>query len=170
MAKNMITWINLCIYGVPPAPVYKGMEEGERAGPYGAPWRSPTPTGSRTPSLPYWSRRGEGRREGGRKGGGAAPLLVQFGLKGEGARGLPWPPLSLSTKAHRGPLVPPGVPITLQHSGFLRNHPEHFRCPNIVVQYINLHVSTIARLPVMFVITSGTPNNLRYIKTYKLII
>ena len=65
---------------------------------------------------------------------------------------------------------PGGVPVTLRLSGFLRNHPEHFRCPNIAVQYINLYVSTISRLLVMSVITSGTPNNLRYIKTYKLII
>ena len=35
--KITITKINLCVYGVPPAPVYKGVEEG-RAGPlYGAP-------------------------------------------------------------------------------------------------------------------------------------
>ena len=33
--------------------------------------------------------------------GGAAPLLVQFGPEGEGARGPPWPPLSLSTRAHK---------------------------------------------------------------------
>ena len=32
------TIVNLCDYGVPPSPVYKGMEE-ERAGPlYGAPY------------------------------------------------------------------------------------------------------------------------------------
>ena len=48
--------------------------------------------------------------------------------------------------------------------------PEHFRYPNIGFQYINLHVSTISRLLVMSVITSGTSNNLWYIKTYKLII
>ena len=37
-AKRTILEINLCVYGVPPAPVYKGVEE-ERAGPlYGAPW------------------------------------------------------------------------------------------------------------------------------------
>ena len=60
-----------------------------------------------------------------------------------------------------------GVPVTLRLSGFLRNHPEHFRCPNIVVQYINLYVSAILRLLVMPVITSGTPNNLQYIKTQK---
>src|SRR3954468_23553746 len=41
---------------------------------------------------------------------------------------------------------PGGVPVTLRHSGFLRNHSEPFRCPNIVVQYINLYVSTILRL------------------------
>ena len=86
------------------------------------------------------------------------PLLVQFGLKEEGARGLPWQPLSLSTKAHLGPLVPRGVPVTLRHSGFLRNHPKHFRCTNIVVQYINLYVSAILRLLVKSVITSGTLN------------
>ena len=29
--------INLCVYGVPPPPVYKGVEEGERASLLGAP-------------------------------------------------------------------------------------------------------------------------------------
>ena len=29
--------INLCVYGVPPSPVYKGVEEGEEAGLLGAP-------------------------------------------------------------------------------------------------------------------------------------
>ena len=57
----------------------------------------------------------EERKEGGereKEKGGAAPLLVQFGLKGQGGHGLPWPPLSLSTKAHLGPLVPRGGPVT----------------------------------------------------------
>ena len=107
---------------------------------------------------------GEGKEKGGRR-----PLLVQFGLKEEGACGLPRPPLSLSTKAHLGPLVPRGVPVTLRHSGFFRNHPEHFRCPNLAVQYINIYASTISRLLVMCVITSETPNKLWYIKIYKLI-
>ena len=62
-----------------------------------------------------------------------------------------------------------GVPVTLRYSGFLRNHPKHFRCPNIAVQYIDLYVSTISRLLVMSVIIFGTPNNIRYIKIYKLI-
>ena len=29
--------INLCVYGLPPSSVYKGVEEGERAGLLGAP-------------------------------------------------------------------------------------------------------------------------------------
>ena len=58
---------------------------------------------------------------------------------------------------------PSGTPVLSETS------PEHFRCPNIVVQYINLYVSTISRLLVMSVIISGTPNNLWYIKIYKLI-
>ena len=84
-AKNMITWINLCL-GVPPAPVYKGSRGGGRPALYGAPRRSPPPSRSRTPT-----RRGKevGReRERGRRpppspspirtrgGGGARPLLA----------------------------------------------------------------------------------------------
>ena len=155
---------------VPPAPVYKGAR-GEAGRPLGAPRRrSPPPSRSRTPLFPTPTRRGKGRGRGRRKGGRRPPLLVQFGPEGEGARGPPWPPLSLSTRAHKAHYFSRGVPVTLRHSGFLRNHPEHFRCPNIVVQYIDLYVSTISRLLVMSVITSGTPNKLRYIKTYKLII
>ena len=41
---------------------------------------------------------GEGEG-GGREEGRGPPLLVQFGLEEEGARGLPWPPLLFSTKA-----------------------------------------------------------------------
>ena len=47
-----------------------------------------------SPPFPCPSRRG-GRRE--EKGGRRPSLLVQFGLGGEGARGLPWPPLLFST-------------------------------------------------------------------------
>ena len=44
---------------------------------------------------------GLGEKEGGEReeGKGGAPLLVQFGPEGEGARGLPWSPLYLSTMA-----------------------------------------------------------------------
>ena len=50
------------------------------------------------PSLVGLGQKEGGEREEGK--GGAAPFLVQFILEGEGARGLPWLPLSLSTKAH----------------------------------------------------------------------
>ena len=98
---NRSTYQLVCLE-VPPAPVYKG-GRGRCGRPYGCAWRSPTPTGSRTPPSCLV---GIGRRKGERGKGGAAPLLVQFRLEGEGARGLPWPPLLFSTKAHGGPLNP----------------------------------------------------------------
>ena len=53
------------------------------------------PTGSSNP-LSFLVQVGEG--EGRERGEGAPPfLLVQFGLGGEGARGLPWQPLLFST-------------------------------------------------------------------------
>ena len=99
------------------------------------------------------------------------PLLVQFRLEGEGCAACPgWPSHSPLRPMCPISLRGGGGPVTLRHSGFLRNHPEHFRCPNIVVQYIDLYFSTISRLLVMSVIISGTPNYLRYITTQKLII
>ena len=102
--------------------------------------------------------------------GSRPPLLVQFGPGGGGARptfGCP----SLSPLRPIWPITSPGgVPVTLRLSGFLRNHPEHFRCPNTIVLYMNLYLSIISRLLVMSVISSGTPNNLRFIKSHKLII
>ena len=91
--------INLCVYGVPPAPVYKGVEEGE-----GRPslWRALGESyshRSRIPPflvqlgvLPCSRSRKQGR--------GAAPPLVQFGLLMGG--GAPSPGLlpSLSPQAH----------------------------------------------------------------------
>ena len=52
-----------------------------------------------------------GGKEGGEgegKGGAAPPLLVQFGPEGEGARGPPWPPLSLSPLGPTRPITSPG--------------------------------------------------------------
>jgi hypothetical protein len=59
---------------------------------------------------------------------------------------------------------PSGTPINI------RNLPELFRRPNTIFQYINLYLSDIPRLLVMSVISFGTLNYLRYIKTHKLII
>ena len=39
--------------------------------------------------------------------------------------------------------------------------PGHFRCPNTIILYMNLYLSTISRLLVMSLTSSGTPNNLR---------
>ena len=46
-------------------------------------------------------------------------------------------------KAH---YFPRRIPVTLRYSEKYPNHSEPFRCPNIVVQYIDLYVSTISRL------------------------
>ena len=91
----------LCLE-VPPAPVYKGargegatgQEEARQGGVLIPPGVGPPPF------LVQVGEGKEGREERKEGKGGAAPLLVQFGLEGEGARGLPWPPLLFSTKAH----------------------------------------------------------------------
>ena len=116
---------------------------------------------------PFLFQLGEGR-EGGRgekERGGAAPSLVQFGLAmGGGGRPSLEVLLSFPIWPIKGHYFPRRIPVTLRYSEKYPNHSEPFRSPNIVVQYINVHVSTILRLLVMSVITSGTPNKLRYIK------
>ena len=103
--------------GAPLPPYIKDQGGGGGRPGGGVPRRSPIPTRSRTPSLPCWIRR-RGKEEGERKERGAPPpLLVQFGLEGEGARGLPWPPLLFSTKAHVGPLNPRGGSGNPRYSG-----------------------------------------------------
>ena len=91
--------INCCVSRVPPAPVYKG-ERGEvQPARRGRARRSPTPTGSRTPSLFLVGLGEEGERGGGDEGKGGGrrpPLLVLFGLGG-GARG---PALAASPLFH----------------------------------------------------------------------
>ena len=66
-----------------------------------------------------------GEKEGGEREerGAPPPFLVQFGLEGDGARGLPWPPLPLSTKAHEAHYTPQGVPVTPRYSGIRPNLP-----------------------------------------------
>jgi len=69
--------INLCVYGVPPSPVYKGVEEGE-----GRPslWRALggvlLPPGVGLP--PFLVGIGEGRGGGEEGKGGAAPLSLSY--------------------------------------------------------------------------------------------
>ena len=153
--------------GVPLASVYKGGEEGRPAGPRGAPMWSParTPSPSRSPPR---GREGEGRR--GRRGGkgGRPPSPIRFGLGGR-APCLVLPPL-FHHLAHEAQYFFPHIPVTPRYPRKYPNHSEPFRCPNIVVQYIDLYVSAISRLLVMSPISPGTPNYLRYIKSHKLII
>ena len=79
-------------------------------------------------------------------GGGAATLaaLLSFPLR--------------PMKAHyfRG-----GGSGNLSNPKNTRITPKPFRCLNIIVQYINLYLSTISRLLFMSVISSGAPNKLR---------
>src|SRR3954464_3206843 len=96
-----------------------------------------------------------GREEGRERG--AAPQIpcpIRTGL-GRGARHL----LVLPTKAHQGPLLLPRIPVSPRYLRQSPNPSAPFRCPNIVVQYIVLYVSTISRLLVMSPISSGTPNS-----------
>ena len=91
----------LPILGCPLPPYIKEQGGGRPALGRAKEGRNPPPSRSRIP--PFLVLLGGGRKEGGEgegKGGAAPPLLVQFRPEGEGARGPPWPPLSLPTKAH----------------------------------------------------------------------
>ena len=81
----------LVCLGVPPAPVYKGARGGGRPAPIGAP-------GGVLLLVGVGLLLGGGKKWGGRgKGGRRTPLLVQFGPRGEEARG---PPLAAPLSLH----------------------------------------------------------------------
>ena len=66
--------INLCVYGVPPSPIYKGVEEGE--GPalsMARPRGVLLPPGVGFPPFPTWSRRGREAGVGEKERGAATP-------------------------------------------------------------------------------------------------
>src|SRR3954463_6279606 len=99
------TWLNnqLVCSRVPPPHIYKGAR-GRPADPL---WRAPKRgilLGLQV--LVGFHQKGERGKEGKGEGEGKGgpPLPCPIRTQGGGARGLPWPPLSLSTKAHRGPL------------------------------------------------------------------
>ena len=127
--------------------------------------RSPTPSGSRIPlPNPSWNRiRGGGKRE-----RGAGPLSLSYSDQGRGGgRGPSWAAPSVFHYGLYGPYLSPGgsgnpsrTPVCTRYT------PEPFRCLNTTFQYINLYLSTISRLLVMSVTSSGTPNKLRFIKTH----
>ena len=117
--------INCCVYGVPPAPFIKEQGRERRPARRRRARRSPTPTGSRTPSLPCWNRR-RGEEEAGPRRG-RAKCGVLLGLpspcripppiwnrkrgreKGEGRNGAPPFPSPIRTRPRggvRSPLRP----------------------------------------------------------------
>src|SRR3954463_8657771 len=102
-------------------------------------------------------RKGEGSGGEGKVAGPLFPSPIR--TRGKGGRRSPLALSSLPTKAHQGPLLLPRIPVTPRYLRKYPNHSEPFRCPNIVVQYIDLYVSTISRLLVMSPISSGTPNS-----------
>ena len=141
-----------------PLPTY--IKEGRPAGPRGAPsGGSPTRTPSPSRLPPSFQRRGGKGKEGRgrRKRWGR---VSNSDWVGGGARHLLWH-ASLSPLWPMRPNNPRGVPVTSRYSKNTRITPELFRCPNITFQYINLYLSTISRLLVMSVFSSGTPNKLR---------
>ena len=163
MAKRSIDQL-LCLWGAP-APVYKGAR-GEAAGLGGGCTKGGVllPPGVGLP--PFLVQVGEGKegedkeKEGeGGKGGKRArpPSPIRFGLGGSRAL----PPL-FHHLAHEAQYFFPRIPVTPRYSEKYPNHLE----PNIVIQYIDLYVSTISRLLVISLISSGTPNYLRYIKSH----
>ena len=107
-------------------------------------------------------RKGEGSGGEGKVAGPLFPSTIR--TRGEGG-GRSRPFLLFPLKPIKAQYFSRRIHVTLRYSEKYPNHSEPFRCPNIVVQYIDLYVSTILRLLVMSVITSGTPNYLRYIKT-----
>ena len=84
-----------------------------RPAPRGAPRGVLLPPGVGLPPLALLEK--EGGRE--KEKRGAPPLPCPIRTRGEGARGLPWPALLFSLRAHVGPLTPGGVPVTPRYSG-----------------------------------------------------
>ena len=149
-----------------PLPVYKGVGEGEgRPSLWCALGGVLLPPGvGFPPPLPSSRSRSQGKGEEKRRKEGAQPLpLVQFGLglgRG-GARPALGNPSLFPVWPNKAQYFSRGIPVTLRYSEKYPNHSESFRSPNIFVQYIDLYVSTILRLLVMSMISSGTPNNIQ---------
>ena len=66
--------------------------------------------------FPSPTRRGKGRRRREKERGALPPFPSPIRTRGGGRAALPWPALSLSTKAHVAHLVPPGFLIPPRHS------------------------------------------------------
>ena len=155
---------------MPPAPVYKGARGERRPARRRCARRSPTPSGSRTPCLPCWTRRkgeGGGREEG---KGGAAPLSLSYSDWGGGACG---PALASSPLFHIGPLRPIKLPGGSGNLPVLRKNPESLgifpksEYSRPIYRSLRLdHFETPRHVPDLI----RDSELLRYIKTHKLII
>ena len=153
---------------MPPPHIYIGGRGGGQ--PWGAPSRR-NPTWGNPPIRPppFLISGGGGGKRGEGKGRGNPIPSISFP-----------PPLFLSPlrSAHMGahqPLVASvfpllahkahifcqGCPEPLSVTRYIPATPEHFRCLNTIILYMNLYLSTISRLLVMSVISYGTPNNIR---------
>ena len=110
----------------------------------------------------------KGEREG-KEGGGriaslsfSLPLLLSssyLAIKGGAAAHAS---CCVSPLGPLGPYLLSGVPGTPSSDPICTRYlPEHFRCPNSIVLYINLYLSTISRLLFMSLLSSKTPNNIR---------
>ena len=77
-AKNMITWINLCVYGCPLPPYIKDQRGGAAGQEEGAPGGVLLPPGVGFPPFPSWNRIREGGKRRERRKGGAAPLSLSY--------------------------------------------------------------------------------------------
>ena len=92
--------INFCVHGVPPSPVYKGVEEGEGRPSTMALHGESYSHREKDSLLACSRRRSEGKGKEKRRKEGAPPLpLVQFGLGLGGHAACPRKPPSLSLKA-----------------------------------------------------------------------
>ena len=141
---------------MPPGHIKKGWRK-EEAGLHRARLKCGVLLGLPSPTRippPTWNRKKGREKE--KEGRGRPPSVVQFRpVHGEGAQ----PPLRPFSPLPYGPLRPNTNSHNSPYSEKYTNHSEPFRCPNIVVQYIDLYVSTISRLLVMSPISSGTLNS-----------
>ena len=157
-----------CVLGAP-SHIYIGGREGEAAkrGAQIGGILLGVPPKPRPPFLIWSAGKGGGgwhppfpfSHERERQEGIALPFFLPWGWPNKGGDApAPFCPLLWLIKpitCHGVPGTPSGDPIPSRYI------PKHFRCPNTIVLYINLYLSTISRLLVMSVISSGTPNNIR---------
>ena len=139
------------------------MPPGARQG-EGSPTRTPVLVGF-GPTLFSLYRKGKrGRRGRGtrRRKGGWCPLPKSNSASSlMGGAPAPCGLVSLPPMAHKAHIFPRGVPVT---PPVLRMYPIHSRTLPVSEYYLPIYhryLSTISRLLVMSVISSGTPNNLQ---------